>query len=65
MFFNASKLYLEGHDLFGNTLRESEIKELCTLIYYPERKIELLNLGVKLDDWYRITLVGSVIFCVR
>ena len=25
-------------DLFGNTLRESEQRELCTLIYYPDEK---------------------------
>ena len=23
-------------EIFGNTIRESEKKELCTLIYYPE-----------------------------
>ena len=23
-------------EIFGQTLRESEVKELCTLIYYPE-----------------------------
>ncbi len=44
-------------DIFGNTMRESEMKELCTLIYYPERKIELVKLHeAELDDWYRITL---------
>ena len=25
------------NEIFGNTLRESEKKEICTLIYYPER----------------------------
>ena len=27
------------NEIFGNTLREAEKKELCTLIYYPEEKI--------------------------
>ena len=31
------------NDLFGNELRESEKKELCTLIYYPEQKLELVK----------------------
>ncbi|MFR9635974.1 MAG: fructose-1,6-bisphosphatase [Rikenellaceae bacterium] len=45
------------YDIFGNTLRESEMKELCTLIYYPEKKIELVKLKeAELGDWYRITL---------
>lgn len=26
------------NEIFGNTLRENEKKELCTLIYYPEQK---------------------------
>ena len=28
------------NEIFGNELRESEKKELCTLIYYPEEKLE-------------------------
>ena len=27
------------NEIFGNTLREAEKKELCTLIYYPEQKL--------------------------
>ena len=30
-------------EIFGQTLRESEVKELCTLIYYPEQKLELIK----------------------
>ena len=30
-------------ELFGNTLRESEKRELCTLIYYPEQKLQLVK----------------------
>ena len=35
-------------EIFGNTLRENEKKELCTLIYYPEEKIMLVK--AKEDD---------------
>ena len=31
------------NELFGNDIRESEKKELCTLIYYPEEKLELIK----------------------
>ena len=31
------------NELFGNSLRESEKCELCTLIYYPEQKPELVK----------------------
>ena len=45
------------NELFGNTIRESEKKELCTLIYYPEEKLELIKAQeTDLDDWYRITI---------
>lgn len=44
-------------EIFGNTLRESETKELCTLIYYPEQKlVSVKNNETDLDDWYHITL---------
>ena len=39
------------NDLFGNTLREKEKKDLCTLIYYPEQKLELVKQNERaLDD---------------
>jgi hypothetical protein len=31
------------NEIFGNTLRENEKKELCTLIYYPEQKLDLVK----------------------
>ena len=31
------------NDIFGTTLRETEKRELCTLIYYPEQKLELIK----------------------
>ena len=45
------------NELFGNELRESEKKELCTLIYYPDRKLELVKAAEPdIDDWYHITI---------
>lgn len=45
------------NELFGCSLRESEKRELCTLIYYPEEKLELVKASEKeLYDWYVITL---------
>ena len=52
------------HEVFNNTLRESEMSELCTLIYYPEQKLELIRQREKdLDDWYLITLNQLVRVC--
>ena len=34
------------NDLFGNELRETEKKELCTLIYYPDQKKRILMTGI-------------------
>ena len=50
------------HELFGNTLRENEKRELCTLIYYPEQKLELVKTTEEdIYDWYHITLHLSLI----
>jgi fructose-1,6-bisphosphatase-3 len=52
------------NDLFGNSLRESEKKELCTLIYYPEQKLELVKaVEDDIDDWYHITIHQLVKVC--
>lgn len=51
-------------ELFGNTMRESDMKELCTLIYYPDQKLELIKaVEPNLIDWYRITLHQLVSVC--
>ena len=51
-------------EIFGNTIRETEKKELCTLIYYPEQKLELIKAAEEdLDDWYRITIHQLVRVC--
>lgn len=44
-------------ELFATSLREDEIRQLCTLIYYPGRKLEYIKASEKnLDDFYHITL---------
>ncbi|MDD6894819.1 MAG: fructose-1,6-bisphosphatase [Prevotellaceae bacterium] len=52
------------NELFGSEIRESEIKELCTLIYYPEEKLELVKASEEdIDDWYNITIHKLVRVC--
>ncbi|WP_295730972.1 fructose-1,6-bisphosphatase [uncultured Muribaculum sp.] len=44
-------------EIYGNSMRDDDIKSLCTLIYYPERKLELMKAEEKeLDNFYNITL---------
>ena len=52
------------NELFGNTLREIEKRELCTLIYYPEQKLELIKSREEdINDWYHITIHQLVSVC--
>jgi fructose-1,6-bisphosphatase-3 len=52
------------NEIFGNELRESEKRNLCTLIYYPEQKLELVKQSENdLDDWYRTTIHQLVRVC--
>ena len=52
------------NEIFGNTLREMEKKEICTLIYYPEQKLQLVKeKETDLEDWYVITLNQLVKVC--
>ena len=52
------------NELFGSEIRESEKKELCTLIYYPEEKLELVNASDEdIEDWYHITIHQLVRVC--
>lgn len=45
------------NEIFLNTMRESEITQLCSLIYYPEQKLELVRAEEPdLDNFYNITL---------
>ena len=52
------------NEIFSNTLRDQEKKDLCTLIYYPEEQLELVREKERdLDDWYRVTLNQLVRVC--
>ncbi len=52
------------NDLFGNTLRDKEKKDLCTLIYYPEQKLELVKQNdSNLSDYYQTTLNQLITVC--
>ncbi len=52
------------NELFGSHLRESEKRELCTLIYYPREKLELIKAKESnLDEWYMVTLIQLVRTC--
>ena len=45
------------NEIFSTTLREDDIRQLCSLIYYPERKLALIRTTEKdLDNFYQITL---------
>lgn len=52
------------NEIFGYTLREEEKKDLCTLIYYPQEKLELVKGAEQnLNDWYFITLNRLIRVC--
>ena len=52
------------NDLFADTLSEVEIRNLCTLIYYPEQKLRLVKREkANLDNWYRVTIHRLVVIC--
>ncbi len=51
-------------ELFAGDIRDKERKELCTLIYYPEQKIELIKASEPdIEDWYHITIHRLVAVC--
>ena len=44
-------------EIFGTTMLDDEIRSLCTLIYYPERKLEYFKESEQnMDNFYNITL---------
>ena len=44
-------------EVFGNSMREEEVRQLCSLIYYPHRKLDLIKQKERnLRDFYRVTL---------
>ena len=52
-------------ELYNESLSEKEIRELCTLIYYPEKKLEMIK--EKADDdltqYYAVTLYRLIQVC--
>ena len=52
------------NELYGNTLRETEKKSLATLIYYPEEKMDMIDINDReIDDWYKINLFRLIEVC--
>ncbi len=44
-------------EIFGNTMRDSDLRQLCSLIYYPEQKLEYVQQSEpNMADFYLITL---------
>lgn len=44
-------------ELFDSSMREEEIRQLCTLIYYPKEKLKLIRRTEEcMDDFYHVTL---------
>ena len=62
---NCSGVIREKVDLvFGKTLIEQERSEICTLIYYPEQKLNIIKQsGANLDEWYTTTLYQLIKLC--
>ena len=51
-------------DIFGDTLEEKFKKQLATVIYYPEEKINFIQeMGTDMDSWYRVTILRLVQVC--
>ncbi len=51
-------------ELFEETLTAEEIRELCTLIYYPREELELMRQNVTgLSSWYETALSRLIVVC--
>lgn len=52
-------------ELFEESLSEREIRELCTLIYYPEKKLEMINekTDEDLSQYYAVSLYRLIQVC--
>lgn len=51
-------------DIFGDTLEEKFKRQLATVIYYPEKKVNLIQeLGTDMDSWYRVTIFRLIEVC--
>ena len=65
---NASgTIRVKVENLFLGQIREQELRQLCTLIYYPKESLERLGQQDHLSkDWYKVTLnqLIKVLQCV-
>ncbi|MBD5195742.1 MAG: fructose-1,6-bisphosphatase [Bacteroidales bacterium] len=44
-------------EIYGNDMRDSDLAQFCSLIYYPEQKLELIREEeTDIDNFYNITL---------
>ena len=52
-------------DLFGESLPKDVMRNLCTLIYYPEKRLEMIeaNTDEDLSDFYARTLLQLIQVC--
>lgn len=50
--------------LFERELTSKQIRDLSTLIYYPEEKLELIQLEKEnIEEWYEVTLYRMIKLC--
>lgn len=53
-------------EIFGSTLMESDKRNLATLIYYPELRLEVVKRKeTNMNDWYKINLFRLIQICKR
>ncbi len=53
-------------EIFGSTLMESDKRNLATLIYYPELRLEVVKRKENnMNDWYKINLFRLIQICKR
>ena len=51
-------------DIYGTSMRENEIRQLCSLIYYPEEKMQIVrSTEDNMEDFYNITLHQLIKVC--
>ena len=68
IFKNASgRIKRKAKELFGDSLSEDELRELCTIIYYPEQKLEIIKNACEnpdlMQEFYATTLNRLVLVC--
>jgi len=61
---NCSGVIREKVDELGDSCGAEQRRELCTLIYYPEKKLASIKKTQKnMDSWYETTLLNMVEVC--